>query len=96
MRRVLYSDVTAAARAVLSVPPGIRLQACVRMLDQAHCADCYTRRLGRPHPIWGNGTLLGAARAGDMADEPGFDCDDYCRCIALVVQHITDRRGQHL
>jgi hypothetical protein len=96
MRRVLYSDVTAAARALLTVPDGARAGVCERMLVRAHYADCYTRRMGRPHPLWGNGTLLAVAWAGRMPREPCFDSDDYCRCIALVVQQIAACRTQHL
>ncbi|OOY12605.1 hypothetical protein BMG00_01780 [Thioclava marina] len=43
----------------------------MRLFDEAHAADLYRKRLGRLHPIWGDGTLMAAAlgRIGVGLDE---------------------------
>lgn len=61
MRAVLWSDRRAVLRVACAAPPENRRQICQRIFWAADLADRYTRRLGRPHPIWGNGTVLAAA-----------------------------------
>ena len=56
MRRVLVGDVLALA-AVMHRHPDPALAA--RLLAEAHAAHRYFRRFGRPHPQWGNGSLMG-------------------------------------
>lgn len=92
MRPVLYLDVAAAARALLALPAGERDSVCGFMLRDADWADRYTRRLQRMHPVWGNGTLLAAARQWPLAAEPTFDDPAYRSCFALVLRHL-DRRS---
>ncbi|MFD2739868.1 hypothetical protein ACFSUD_09830 [Sulfitobacter aestuarii] len=93
MRAVLHSDLIAAARALLLVPRDERPALCETMLREADWADRFTRRLGRMHPLWGNGTLLAAARRRDWADEPRVNQPDYCACLLLVLQALAARRG---
>ena len=57
MRRVLVGDVLALA-AALAEDEG----RATRALAEAHAAHRYMRRMGRPHPRWGNGSLM--ARLG--------------------------------
>ncbi|KAJ03208.1 hypothetical protein [Sulfitobacter mediterraneus] len=85
MRRVLWSDVTTAARAVLAARPARRESFAAALVVQASHADKYTRRLGRDHPTWGNGTLLAAARKHALAAERSFDDRDYAQCCMLVL-----------
>lgn len=85
MRRVLYSDVSAAARALLATPPSFRAQVCLEMIREAECADRFVRRLGKLHPKWGNGTLLAAARQRQLEREPSFDDAEYCACFQHVL-----------
>ncbi|MFT6673958.1 MAG: hypothetical protein ACJAVM_000129 [Sulfitobacter sp.] len=96
MRRVLWSDVQAAARAVLAVDSPARAAFCGALLRQAAAADRYTRRLKRDHPHWGNGTLLAAARHYPLADERSFDDPDYCACCLIVMGQIQQHRQKIL
>lgn len=98
MRPALHGDVSAAARALLAVPRGARVQLCRGLIRRAERADRYRLATGRCHPRWGNGSLMAAARTQALADEPGFDDIDYCRCFrmvlaALVVFRITRQRS---
>ena len=95
MRPVLHSDVIAAARAVLAAPEALRANICARLLQEADWADRFTRRLGKPHPLWGNGTLLTAAQRYRQVAEPTFDDPAYCSAFEIVVSQLAGqkRRG---
>lgn len=92
MRPVLHGDVTAAARALLMVPDAAREALCRRMIEEADFADRYARRMGRPHRDWGNGTLMAAARARPLADEPPLVEERYCRCLETVFRLLLEWR----
>lgn len=65
MRRVLIGDVLALAALVAATPGADRVQA----VAEAHAAHRYMRRFGRPHPRWGNGSLM--SRLGPEAGRLG-------------------------
>lgn len=88
MRTVRYSDVSAAARVMLATPPAFRAQVCFRMIREAEFADRFVHRLGKLHPIWGNGTLLAAARRRRLSREPSFSDPEYCACFQHVLSAI--------
>lgn len=92
MRPVLPGDVSNAARALLCVPRGMRAGLCARMIGEAEAADEYARRMGRLHPLWGNGSLMSAARKRMLADEPTFDDVEYCECFEQVLRGLIERR----
>jgi hypothetical protein len=94
MRAVLHSDVVTAARAVLAVPSLRRAMLCARLLREADWADRYTRRLGRPHAFWGNGTLMGAARGHPLAVEPTFDDPAYCSAFEMILGELAARQAR--
>ena len=59
MRPVLHGDLITAARALEALAPSVRGGAAQAWLSEAHAADLYRKRLGRVHPRWGNGSLMG-------------------------------------
>ncbi|MEY8839126.1 hypothetical protein AB9K41_08875, partial [Cribrihabitans sp. XS_ASV171] len=67
MLPVLHGDVSAAARALLPVPPDQRRRLCRRMIGEADCARAHVRRTKRAHPLFGNGSLMAAARKRVLA-----------------------------
>jgi len=91
MRPVLHSDMIAAARAVLAVPEEARPDFCLQIMREAETADKFVRRLGKLHPLWGNGTLMGAARAHGMAPEETFGDLAYCRAFQTVLCGVMAR-----
>lgn len=91
MRAVLLSDIREAARALRAAPAPRRVALCARLLREADWADRHTRRLGRVHPLWGNGTLLGAARARRLAPVGRFDDPEYCACFQMVVTAVLEK-----
>ncbi len=98
MRPILHGDVSAAARALLAAPAAIRARLCDRLIAEAEMADLHVAETGRLHPVFGNGSLMAAARGRKLADEPRFDDIQYCQCFELVLQalirfHITRTRS---
>lgn len=93
MRRVLYGDVTAAARALLAVPPAARGALLARMFDEADAADAHRLRTGRSHPDYGTGSLMSAALAHPVAREPFLDDPAYAACMGQVFRALVARAG---
>lgn len=92
MRPILHGDVGNAARALLAVAPDQRQSLCRRLIAEAEAADAHMRRTGRLHPLWGNGSLMAAARRRMLAGEPGFDDPDYCQCFETVLRALVAHR----
>lgn len=82
MRRVLIGDLLAAARAIAPVPPHLRGEAMDRLIYQAHAAHRYMGRFGRPHRLWGDGSLMARALAEPL---PPPALPDICDFSALSV-----------
>ena len=97
MRSVMVNDLTVAARALLCVQWVHRPEMAACMLQDADFGDRYTRRFGRVHAVFGDGTLSAAARKRPLANEPTLDDFAYCECLALVLQQLMAwrvERGQ--
>ncbi len=92
MRPVLHGDISAAARALLSVPPAKREGLCFRLLRQAEIADRFVMRYGNLHPRFGNGSLMAVARLRNLPDEPNFDDLQYCSCFETVLRCLIRHR----
>lgn len=92
MRPLEHIDIRDAARVLLAAPPPTRDGLCHRMLEEAEWADAYTRRIGRQHALWGDGTLSAAARKRVRAREPRLNDVDYCTCMETVLRSILDRK----
>ncbi|APE43808.1 hypothetical protein BOO69_10580 [Sulfitobacter alexandrii] len=95
MRAVLLSDVIAAARALRGVPASGRAVVCARMLREAHWADRHTRRLGKVHAAWGNGTLKAAAEAYGPVGAGRFDDPEFCECLQMVAAALAEKCRAH-
>jgi serine O-acetyltransferase len=63
MRRVLIGDLLAAAERLCGAPVADQWTSACRLIDQAHAAHRYARRFHRPHPRWGDGSLMARAMA---------------------------------
>lgn len=92
MRPILHGDVSSTARALLMIPFERRRDLCGTLIRQADKADQHARRTGYPHPRWGNGSLMSAARKHVLATEPGFDNLEYCQCFEMVLQMLIEWR----
>lgn len=63
MRRCLIGDITTAAAALSAAAPPDRPRLADRLLAEAHAAHSYAKRFAKPHPDWGNGSLMARALA---------------------------------
>ncbi|GEM_PF-440440 len=96
MRPVLHGDIVTAARVLLPLPHPKRREIMQQMLEQASFADLHFKRLRRGHPVWGNGSLMAAAMARDMAPEPFLDDLAYCRCFVVVFEELIKWRCERV
>ena len=90
MRRIMIGDVVATAQALARWPETDRRALLDRLITEAHAADRFSRRFCKPHPVWGNGSLLGRALA-----EPPFpfpEEQNFWACLSLVAATIAERR----
>jgi hypothetical protein len=92
VRPILHGDVSNAARALLRVPAQLRADLCDRMIAEAEAAYRHAQSTRQMHPLWGNGSLMSAARKRPLANEPGFDDVDYCGCFSMVLEALIRRQ----
>jgi hypothetical protein len=92
MRPVLHGDVVSAARALLTVPEAARAEFCATLIQRADMADKHCRQTGQVHLMWGNGSLMAAARTHRLPSEPSFENDIYCSCFEMVLQMLVKWR----
>lgn len=93
MREVGLSDLSHAARAVLSVPPSQRSALCEGMLWRAHVADKYVKRLGKLHPEWGDGSLRGIAIRSHLKGHAPRGTDAFCIGLQVVLAALVERQS---
>lgn len=77
VQAVLIDDALNAAAAIAGHAPARRRWILRRMLAEAAAADRHRRGTGRCHPIWGDGSLMTAARrrkqrVGRSLADPAF------------------------
>ena len=70
MRRCLLDDLVAGAARLAIEPLAMRPALADRIITEAHAAHHYMRRMNRPHPRWGNGSLMARALAEAAPQSP--------------------------
>lgn len=90
MRRCMLDDLLACARRLSIEAAEQRPDMARRMIDQAHAAHHYAKRFGRPHPYWGNGSLMTRA----LADGP-FPPQPLCLGSLAVIAAAVDQFRRH-
>ncbi|MFW2587545.1 hypothetical protein [Sagittula sp. SSi028] len=93
MRPVLPGDISAAVRALLSVPPPDRAALARRLVEQAALADSHRRRTGCAHPDFGDGTLMAAALPHATARERAMTDPECLDCMALLLHELSSHGG---
>lgn len=95
MRRVLLGDLIAAARCIAGAAPPDRARLAARLIAEADAAHRYAKRLGRPHPQWGMGSLEARAQALPFGQAIGFDLGDIrlLSALAVLAQALVRRKG---
>ena len=94
MRPILPGDLDAGVRLLLTLPPGAHPGRAAALVWQADTADRWRKRTGRAHPLWGDGSLLTAARMVG-ARAPVWCCDAaYCAALAILLGSIAAHRAE--
>ncbi|RUS60440.1 hypothetical protein EGN72_09515 [Pseudorhodobacter sp. E13] len=94
MRSILMGDIIAAARALLECPVQERRARAATMIYHARIADKVRKRTGRPHMVWGNGSLMAAARPKPTRPEPFAGDPEYLAAIKLVAEALLQDKRQ--
>lgn len=92
MRTILLGDITAAARALLCVPQTHRPGLVTTMIKQADAAHDYHKRFRKPHPFWGNGSLMARANTEPQVTERFASDVDYLSVLQMVIAAIIVRK----
>ncbi len=93
MRRILSSDLIAAAAVLAAAPMATRAALAHDILAQSHAAHAYFKRFGRPHPRWGDGALLTRALAFDRRVAPNLSDVDFLAALAQMVRACATHKG---
>lgn len=94
MRRVLEGDVSVVAQVLRGLPPAQRPLRLARLIASAEAADRHRRRTGRPHPLWGTGSLMAAASGMPRGAGLDFEDDEDCRCWVMVLEALIRHRAR--
>lgn len=84
MRRILSTDLIAAASVLAAAPMANRAALAHDILAQSHAAHAYFKRFGRPHPHWGDGSLLTRALACDHRAPPNLSDAGFLAALAQM------------
>ncbi len=63
-----------------------------RLLAEADAAHRYAKRHGRPHPMWGNGSLMARAMADPPTIPPNFSCPTSLAAFHAIITALTNFR----
>jgi hypothetical protein len=96
MRAVQLADVDAAALVLLSIEPDMRGPLAVQLCWNAAVADRFRKRLKRPHPKFGSGSLMSAAATFPQARRPLQGSIEYLECIRIVITAVLARRSHNI
>ena len=94
LRSVLIGDIIAAARAILAVPATEQTRFLQDVLDQAHAAHMFHKRKMRPHPTWGNGSLMSRVNTEPQVSEPFASDLLYLEALQKVIGALISRNTQ--
>ena len=90
MRPVLIGDVIAVARVIVVLPEEQWSRRVDQLLWRAKVADLYRKRLGKPHPTWGNGGPMAATGAEPKAPTEPFLSDlRWLRALSCVLDRLV-------
>lgn len=93
MRTILLGDIIAAARTLLYVHRSLRFSLLKILIQQADAAHDYHKRMSKPHPVWGNGSLMARANAEPQIVEPFLSDIEYLGALEMVIGAIIARKS---
>ncbi len=85
MRRPALGDAAVLARVLIKAPLNRWPWVLARILEEARKADAHRLGTGRPHPLWGDGSLMAAGLRRGAFAEPFLDDARYRWALILVL-----------
>lgn len=74
MTPVIYNDVMAAVSVLSAAPPERHGEMIVALIREADQAELYRKRYRSAHPVFGDGSLMGAALRHAHRGSVSFEC----------------------
>lgn len=93
MRAVQLADLEIAARVVATLPAHERHNLIKQLCDQADAADRVRNASGKPHPQFGNGTLMSAAFKHPMTARNALCDKDFLTSLAALCAYLADNHN---
>lgn len=94
MRPVLICDVMRAACVLKAARAGARVALARRLIEEAKRADRHRRWSGSAHPLWGTGTLSGAAERHPRTAASTLDDKEFRSCLRLMLSALDQAEAQ--
>jgi hypothetical protein len=94
MRATQLADIEAAARVLMRCRPSLRSDMAAQLVAQAHIADKYRKRLHKPHPEFGTGTLMSAASGYPQSPRLAWVDDQVLDALGAIITALGARK-QH-
>ena len=92
MRRVLIGDLVAAAAVLAALPDGESADMAQKILTEADAAHRYFKRFHRPHPRWGDGSLITRALGAPQRVAPDLSRSDFLIVLAQMTRALAHRK----
>lgn len=86
MRPIYPGDLDLVTRTLLACDARNRRALAQRIVQQAQTADRYRKRLGKPHPAFGTGSLISAAQGFPRKNASGACNGAYLASLAVLIQ----------
>lgn len=84
MRPVQLADIEVAARVLCRVPSKERHAEAKAICQRAKVADKFRKRLGRPHPEFGTGTIMSAMHGYPKSARPDQMTSEYLDALIAI------------
>ncbi|KQI72697.1 hypothetical protein AN191_06725 [Loktanella sp. 5RATIMAR09] len=88
MRPLHLADIETAARALVLIRAEDRAAVMQDMIAKAALADRYRIAHGRPHPLFGTGTLMSCALRRAVAPRPAALGPDVLHALAIATREL--------
>ena len=92
MRALQMGDLIAVARVLILREHAEWSGLVRRFLQQAHAAHAFHKRHRRPHPQWGNGSLMARANSEVFAPQPRDGDAKFLAALQLCLASVADWR----
>jgi hypothetical protein len=94
MRALQMGDLIAVARVLILRNRDDWAGLAERFLLQAHAAHAFHKRRRRPHPLWGNGSLMARANMEVFAPQPRDGAADFLAALQVSLAVVAEWRAQ--